>query len=180
MVESGAVAIFGPKSIYVSDVVASICNELNVPHLVSFHRTPEINKNPYHKFTRNIFPDTTLLSKALVDIIRNYDWKKFAIIYDSDESLIRLDGILQMFPSGYKAVTVYKYPGKQNIKTMLKEISKSLEYRIIIDCSLEHIAEVIRQGYEVNMMTEYMVWKSIGLEIMQNYLYSTVFCRHTS
>lgn len=157
MVESGAVAIVGPKSAYISDVVASICNELNIPHLVSYHRTPEINKNPYHKFTRNIFPDTTLLSKALVDVVRNYDWKKFAIIYDSDESLIRLDGVLQMFPTGYRAVTVYKFPGKSNIKLMLKEISKSLENRIIVDCSIENIAEIIKQGMDVKMMTEYMV-----------------------
>lgn len=146
MVESGAVAIVGPKSAYISDVVASICNELNIPHLVS-----------YHKFTRNIFPDTTLLSKALVDVVRNYDWKKFAIIYDSDESLIRLDGVLQMFPTGYRAVTVYKFPGKSNIKLMLKEISKSLENRIIVDCSIENIAEIIKQGMDVKMMTEYMV-----------------------
>lgn len=159
MVDSGAVAIFGPKSIYVSDVVASICNELNVPHLVSYHRTPEISKNPFHKFTRNIYPDTSLLSDALVDVVRNYEWKKFAIIYDSDESLIRLNGILQMFQSGYKAVTVYKFPGKNRIKHMLKEIAKTMENRLIVDCSIENIAEIVKQGLDVRMMDVYLVIK---------------------
>lgn len=158
MVESGAVAIVGPKSIYVSDVVASICNELNIPHLVSYHRVPEINKNPYHKFTRNIYPDTTLLSNALVDVIQNYGWKKFGIIYDSDESLIRLNGILQMFQSGYKAVTVYKFPGKSTVTNMLKNIAKTMENRIIVDCSIENVAEIVIKGLNVSMMNEYMVF----------------------
>lgn len=152
-------AIIGPKSIYLSDVVASLCNELNIPHLVSYHRTREIYKNPYHKYTRNIFPDAALLSNSLVDVIQNYGWKRFAIIYDSDESLIRLNGVLQMYPIGFKAVNIYKFPtNKDDIKIILKEISKSFENHIIIDCSLENIAEIIRKGTEVNVMTEYMVW----------------------
>lgn len=157
MVEQGAVAIVGPKSWYISDVVASICNELNIPHLVSYHRTPDISKNPYHKFTRNVHPDTTSLSNALVDIIRNYEWKRFSIIYDSDESLIRLNGILQMFHAGHKSVSVYKFPGKDRIKHFLKDISKSMENRIIIDCNIENVAEIVKQGLDVKMMDEYMV-----------------------
>lgn len=158
LVESGAVAIVGPKSIYISDVVASLCNELNIPHIVSYHRTREIKKNPYHKFTRNIFPDSTLLSRSLVDVIKSYGWSRFAIIYDSDESLIRLNGVLQMFPIGYKSVNIYKFPkNKDDIKIILKEISKSSENRIIVDCNLENFAEIIKKGAEVNVMTDYMV-----------------------
>lgn len=160
LVESGAVAIVGPKSIYISDVVASLCNELNIPHLVNYHRTRQISKNPYHKYTRNVFPDAALLAKSLVDVITSYGWQSFAIIYDSDESLIRLNGVLQMFSFGYKAVNIYKFPkNKDDIKIILKEISKSFENRIIVDCSLENIAEIIRKGTEVNVMTEYMVCK---------------------
>lgn len=157
MVESGAVAIIGPKSSYIADVVASICNELNVPHIVTYHRTPEINKNPYHMFTRNIHPDTTLLANALVDIVRNYEWKRFVIIYDSDEGLIRLNGILQMLPIAAKSVTVYKFPGKDMIKHLLKDIKKSMDNRVIIDCSIENIAEIFKQGFDVKIIDEYMV-----------------------
>lgn len=156
--ESGATAIVGPKSVYMSDIVASLCNELNIPHIALYHRTREISKNPYHKFTRNIFPDSTLISRSLVDVVKSYGWKKFAIIYDSDESLIRLNGVLQMFPIGFKLVNIYKFPtNKDNMKVILKEMSKNFINRVIIDCSLENIAEIIRQGAEVKMMTDYMV-----------------------
>lgn len=157
MVESGAVAIIGPKSVYISDVVASICNELNVPHIVSHNRVPDINQNFYHKFTRNVFPDTNFLSNALVDVIRNYEWKKFGVIYDSDDSLIRLNDALQMFQSGYKAVTIHKFPGKELAKPFLKDIAKTMQNRIIIDCSIENTIEIIKQGLQVKMMGEYMV-----------------------
>ena len=151
-------AIVGPKSIYVSHIVASLCNELNIPHIVTYHRTREISKNPYHKYTRNIFPDSTLLSKSLVDVVKHYGWERFAIIYDSDESLIRLNGVLQMFPIGYKSVNIYKFPkNKDDIKIILKKISKNFENRVIIDCNLENIAEIFRKGNDVNVMTEYMV-----------------------
>ncbi|XP_031634083.1 glutamate receptor ionotropic, kainate 2-like isoform X2 [Contarinia nasturtii] len=151
MVESGAVAIIGPKSYEIADVVASICNELNIPHLVSYHRTPEINKNPYHMFTRNIHPDTKLLAKALVDTMQNYQWTRFAIIYDSDEALIRLNGILEMFTIAAKSVTVHKLTGKDMIKHILKDITKAMESHVIIDCSIENIAEIFKQGLDVKM-----------------------------
>lgn len=161
--ESGAVAIVGPKSIYNSDIVASLCNELNIPHIVSYHRTREIKKNPYHKYTRNIFPDSTLLSKSLVDVVKNYGWRRFAIIYDSDESLIRLNGVLQMFPFGFRSVNIYKFPkNKDDIKIILKEISKNFVNRVIIDCNLENIAEIFKKGAEVNVMTDYMVCMMIA------------------
>lgn len=158
MVDSGAVAIIGPKLIYMSDIAASLCNELNIPHITTFHRTREIRKNPYHKFTRNIYPDAKLLAKSLVDAIKNFKWKRFAIIYDSDESLIRLNGVLQMFPFGYKMANLYKFSrDKSDAKVILKRIAKSYERNVIIDCSLENIAEIIRQGVAVNLTHEYMV-----------------------
>lgn len=157
MIESGAVAIVGPKSIFISDVIASICNELNVPHIVNHYRLVDTSVSPFHRFTRNIYPDISLLSSALVDIVRNYDWKKFAVIYDSEESLLRLNDVLQMFPVGYKAVTVYKYPGKDFVRPFLKDIAKTLENRIIVDCGIENTIEIFKQGLDVQMMGEYMV-----------------------
>lgn len=157
MIENDAVAIIGPKSLYVSDAVASICHELNIPHIVSHQISPEFRKKRFHRFTRNIFPDTKLLSDALVEILKNFEWKKFAIIYDSKESLIRLNAVIQMLPAGLRAVTVYKLSGKGSVQTLLKIIQKSHLNRIIVDCNVENTMEVIKQGLEIKMMGEYMV-----------------------
>lgn len=157
MIENNAVAIIGPKSLHVSDVVASICHVLNIPHIVSHQISPEFKKKHFHGFTRNIFPDTKLMSGALLDILTNFQWKKFAIIYDSKDSLIRLNGVIQMLPAGHRAVTVYKLPGKGYVKTFLKIIQKSHLNRVIVDCNVENTLEIIKQGLDIKMMNEYMV-----------------------
>lgn len=93
-----------------------------------------------------------------MDVVKNFGWTRFAIIYDSDESLIRLNGVLQLFPIGFKSVNIYKFPkSKDIVKIIFKEISRNFENRVIIDCSLENTAEIVKQGAEMNMMTEYMV-----------------------
>lgn len=156
--DSGAVAIIGPNAIFMCDIVASLCNELNIPHIATYQRTREIKKNLYHKFTRNISPDTALLSQSLVDVVENFGWKRYAIIYDSNESLIRLNGVLQINPFNYQRANIYKFPkDKSDLPVILKQILKSFEHQVIIDCSLENIAEIIRQGLKLKMMTEYMV-----------------------
>lgn len=157
MIDSGAVAIIGPKSIYISDVVASICNELSIPHIVSVNSVADYRKNAQHKLTRNIYPDSMTLSAVITDVIRNFEWRAFGIIYDSDESLIRLNDALQLYQTGYKANSVHKFPGKEMVKPFLKNIAKTMQTRIIIDCSMENTIEIIRQGLDVRMMGEYMV-----------------------
>lgn len=157
MVDADTVAIIGPKSIHVSDVVASICNELNIPHIVSYQITPEMKKNRFHRFTRNIFPDASLLSSALVDILNNFEWKRFGVIYDSKESLTRINNVLEMFPTGEKAVTVYEFPQKDELRSFLKRIAKHMQHRIIIDCSIENTMEIIKHGLKIKLMDEYMV-----------------------
>lgn len=157
MIDSGAVAIIGPKSIYISDIVASICNQLSIPHIVSVNTVADYRKNAQHKFTRNIYPDSLILSTAITDVIRDFEWRKFGIIYDSDESLIRLNDVMQLFPNGYRANSVHKFPGKDMVKPFLKNIAKTMQTRIIIDCSVENAIEIIQQGLDVRMMGEYMV-----------------------
>lgn len=157
MIDSGAVAIIGPKSIYISDVVGSICNQLNVPHIISVNSETNYRKSVQYKFTRNIYPDSMIVSSALTHVIQHFEWKKFGIIYDSDESLIRLNDVLQIFQTGVKSVSVHKFPDKDLVKPFLKDISKTMQNRIIIDCSIENTIEIIRQGLDVRMMGEYMV-----------------------
>lgn len=151
------IAIVGPRSIYMSDIVASLCNELNIPHIDITQRTREVRKNLYHKFTRNISPDSQLLSKSLVDVIRAHGWKKFGIVYDSDESLTRLNGIIQMYSFGFQKNSIYKFPKNRDIKPILKQILKTYEHHVILDCNLENLAEFFRQGSKLNLTTAYMV-----------------------
>lgn len=151
--QNGVVAVFGPNAPYTSEVVASICNDLGLPHFTAYWKTPENSGNPNHKFTRNLFPETDTLARALGDVVMNYGWTGFAVIYDSIDSLTRLQYVLQL----RLKVSVYRLPTDYDYKPILKEIAKSGETRIIIDCSIENTMEVLRKASEVNLKEEYVV-----------------------
>lgn len=151
--QNGVIAVFGTNRPYSSEVVASICNNLGLPHITAYWQKPENVGNPNHKFTRNFFPETHTLARALGDVIVNYGWTGFALIYDSVDSLTRLQYILQL----RLKVSVYRLPIGSDFKPILKEISKSGESRIIIDCGIENTLEVLRVASEVNLKEEYVV-----------------------
>lgn len=44
----------------------------------------------------NNFPHPAILSQAYLDFIRVWNWKRFTILYDNDESLIRLNEVLKL------------------------------------------------------------------------------------
>lgn len=137
-----------------AEIVASICNDLGIPHFVALWQPPENGGNPNKKFTRNLFPMSDKYGRAVSAFVHNYGWTGFAIVYDSLDSLTRLQYVLQL---GAKA-NVYRLPTDSNdYKPILKEISRSGETRIIIDCSYENTVEVLRVAAEVNLKEEYVV-----------------------
>jgi Receptor family ligand binding region len=96
--ELGAVAIVGPGSFETSGVVESIADKLEIPHLTYHYKPKQINwkKNFVPKMTLNFYPDAEALAKAFMSVFQDYDWKKYAIVYENDENLIKLKDILQV------------------------------------------------------------------------------------
>lgn len=80
MTREKVVAFIGPTSLSVKEYVKSTAGTLNIPH---FSTDLEIHERraPY---TLSMFPDLELLSRAYRDIVEDKKWKKFAVIYDSD------------------------------------------------------------------------------------------------
>lgn len=151
-----------------SGIVASICNEFGIPHLLAHWSPPEELLNIQNRqYTRNLFPSANLFSRALAEIIVDYDWKAFTIIYDSRESLVRLHDVLQIHSPGDNPVTVRELPADSDYKPLLKEVALSGETRILLDCSPEKIEEIIRQAIGVKMMEEYQVSLHCFLSILR-------------
>lgn len=73
-------------------IVDSICNTFHIPHIMTHwtHDPIDINRRRQPQpnlFTINIYPDSDVMAAALADLIEDYDWSSYAIIYDTDESL---------------------------------------------------------------------------------------------
>ncbi|KAL1131739.1 hypothetical protein AAG570_011352, partial [Ranatra chinensis] len=156
LIIEGIGGIFGPQSSETSSIVHSISSSLNIPHLSM--QWDGSNMPP--GYTVNIFPDPKLLTKAIIDVIEDMDWKSYSIIYEDDDALIRLQEVLKahkgaLTSEGYVPFTVWKLQDNQDYRPLLKEIQMSSETHIVLDCSTENIMTILSQAKEVNMMGDY-------------------------
>lgn len=99
----GLVAIFGPPSPLASTMVESISNNFEIPHI-------QINWSPKNSFTRttvlNFYPDPVLFSQGLAVIVKHMEWKNFAIIYENNEGLLKLQEVLKLTITTRKTIVI--------------------------------------------------------------------------
>lgn len=158
MLSEGVAAIFESSNdkFKQTGIVASIANEFGVPHFMS-HWTPETPdyKRPFRQFTRNFFPSSSAFSRALADLIEDYDWNSFTVIYEDNYGLMRIHDILQCHDTGKGPIMIRKIDGGDDHMPMLKEIAKYGETRIILDCRIDKIISILTQAKKVRLLEEY-------------------------
>jgi hypothetical protein len=131
MLDEGVAAIFGPSTTDTSGIASSICKAVEVPHIITHWERDTItdvgsddgsdNENDSGSddddngddgedtaspFTLNLYPDAEVLSRAYADLLIDYTWKSYTIIYEDDDSLMRLKDILQIHDPQSPPVTV--------------------------------------------------------------------------
>ena len=148
-----------------SGIASSICNTLEIPHIIT-HWKPQSLGLRYQKnaMTLNVYPDTEVLSEAFSALIKDYDWKSYTIIYENDESLIKLKDVLQLHSPDDHPITVRQIPADPDLRPMLKEIRASGETNIVLDVSSEKIVDLLRQAKEVKMMEDYQSYIITSLD----------------
>ncbi|CAH1400966.1 unnamed protein product [Nezara viridula] len=129
---------------------------MDIPLIKTFWDTPSMPS----KSVINIYPDPTILSKVLVDVIKDMDWTSYAILYDSDFGLLRLQELLKShkraFTSeGHVPFTVWQLEPEGDVRPILKQIQKTSETRIVLDCATERIIDVLKQAKQVKMLGDY-------------------------
>lgn len=95
--------------------------------------------------------------KAFADLILTYGWKSFVVIYEDEHSLTRLQEILKL-PKSYEGIKIMMKqldPLSNDYRPMLKQIRKSPEIRIVLDCNFDKIEKVIRQANEIGLISDY-------------------------
>ncbi|XP_058444434.1 glutamate receptor ionotropic, kainate 2 [Malaya genurostris] len=153
----GVTAIFGPSSMRSSGIVSSICRTIEIPHIIT-HWDPEPLGGidlELQAMTLNLYPEADVLSQALRDLIVDYSWKSFTIIYDSDEGLMRLKDVLQIHEPSDSPITVRQIDDDPDYRPLLKDIQSSGESHIILEVHPNKILEILRQAKEVKMLEEY-------------------------
>eukprot|EP00102_Acyrthosiphon_pisum_P020555 XP_016657765.1 PREDICTED: glutamate receptor ionotropic, kainate 1 [Acyrthosiphon pisum] len=157
--ESGIGAVFGPSHLESSNIVQSLCETMEVPRIdTSWENTPVENFNFYF----NPHPEPTLLAKGYTAIVHDMDWKSFTLLYQRPECLQRLQDLIQDYSGRTKpndkqaaAISIIQLPEGNNFRPILKDIKKSLEGHIVLDCDADLILTVFKQAKEVNLLDDY-------------------------
>ncbi|XP_045125479.1 glutamate receptor ionotropic, kainate 2-like isoform X1 [Portunus trituberculatus] len=160
LLSKGMAAIFGPQSENTANHVQSICDNKEIPHI----ETRYDYKLTRDEYSINLHPYPPALSQAYYDILKELKWKSFVVLYDSNESLVRLQKLLQ--DSSWKVHIRQLVPNTDH-RPLLKQIRWSIETRILIDVREDMIYEVLKQAGQVGLMTQYYSYFITSLDFNQ-------------
>lgn len=147
-----------------SGIVSSICKTLEIPHIITHWTQAPIGSKSKSSMTLNVFPDAEVLARAFADLIVDYSWKSYTIIYDEDDSLIKLKDVLQIHNPNDNPITVRQLDDGPDYRPMLKEIQSSGESHIVLDIHPDKIVDLLRQARDVKMMEEYQSYIITSLD----------------
>ncbi|XP_022255411.1 glutamate receptor ionotropic, kainate 2-like [Limulus polyphemus] len=151
LLEKGVAAIFGPQSEESSSTVQSFCDAMHVPHVEIRWDFRTYGDN----HSVNLFPYTTSLSKAYYDYVKHKNWKSFAIVYEENEALVRLQELLKDPSIRKRRVIVKQFVQGREYRKIIKELGRAGVKNFIIDVPSEKIRTVLKQAQQVDMMSEY-------------------------
>ncbi|KAL9925587.1 glutamate receptor ionotropic, kainate 2 isoform X1 [Glossina fuscipes] len=153
--EEGVIAIISPVS-GGSDIIASIANTLDIPHLeYDWSPSEALDKKQHMAMTLNVHPDNLDLTRGLADIVQSFGWRSYTIAYESYTELQQLQDILQIGERNSNPTTMFQLADDFDYKPMLKSIKMSTDNCLILHCSTEKIVEVLKQAKELKMLGEY-------------------------
>ena len=172
----GLTALIGPLSNSAANHVRNMAEQMKLPLLetrVDFGLTSP-------DFTFNIHPHPTVLGRAYVDLIKALGWKSLVILFQTEESLVKLQEILKL-PQTFDDIRVVLRQldlTTDDYRPLLKEMKKSGETRIVLDCDFDKIESILRQADEIGLVNEYTAYLITNLDLerldLSNFRYRMV------
>lgn len=111
------------------------------------------NRQP--QTTLNYYPDANLLKEGIALLAANMGWKKYVIIYENEDSLVKLEDILKLNNEVKKPVQLYQLDAEGDYRLMFKQMKAAHVNNIILECGIDKILPILRHAKEVGML-EYM------------------------
>ncbi|XP_067113889.1 glutamate receptor ionotropic, kainate 1 isoform X3 [Osmerus mordax] len=173
----GVAAVFGPSHSSSVSAVQSICNALEVPHIQTRWKHPSVdNKDTFYI---NLYPEYTAISKAILDIVTFFKWKKLTVVYEDSTGLMRMQELIKAPSKLNLKIRIRQLtPGDSDARPLLKELKKDKEFFVLFDCSYRMAAELLKQLSSMGMMTEYYHYFFTTLDLfaldLEPYRYSGV------
>ncbi|XP_066151596.1 glutamate receptor ionotropic, kainate 2-like [Euwallacea fornicatus] len=154
--ENGYSAVFGPRHLISSGTIQSACSNFAVPCISTQWIPMNTQLNPY---TLNVYPDANFLSQGLAMIVKSLDWDRFVIVYENEDSLTKLQDVLKLQlyqdESDSNSVLIKQLGTGPDYRPLLKDISTLHPQRLILDCNVDKITEILIQAKEVKLLDDF-------------------------
>ncbi|XP_045593286.1 glutamate receptor ionotropic, kainate 2 isoform X4 [Procambarus clarkii] len=148
LLKSGVAAIFGPQFGQTSAHVQSICDALEIPHIENrwdFRLTRDA-------YSVNLYPHPSTLAKAYMDVLMTLGWRKFCVIYENNNGLVRVQELLK---NHTWQINLRQLPFHDDYRPMLKDAKKTGVTHVVLDVERKNIFTVLKQAQQIGMMTSY-------------------------
>ncbi|XP_071042115.1 glutamate receptor ionotropic, kainate 2-like [Parasteatoda tepidariorum] len=157
----GMAAVFGPQSTESSSAVQSTCAALEVPHIQT--RWDYRTKPSQH--TVNLYPHPSALGLAYLAYVTEKQWKQFAILYEHNDALIRLQELLKDPVIKQRRVIVRQFEEEKDYRKTLKELGRKGIKSFVVDVDVQNVHTLLRHAQKVDMLTEYFNYVITTLDI---------------
>lgn len=72
------------------DIVASICNTLDIPHLVyDWSPSESLQEKDHRAMSLNLYPDNLQFARGIAEIVQSFGWRSFTIVYESEKGFMK-------------------------------------------------------------------------------------------
>ena len=140
LLSRGVVAIFGPLARSTAMHVQSICDALEIPHI----ETRWDFQLERDDLSINLYPRPSILTRAFNELIKAWGWKTFAIVYEENEAVMRLQGFYKEAQQRGWKVTLYQFKSGSPFRDIFWKIKQNHERNIVLDVKPQHIHKVLK------------------------------------
>ncbi|GAB6033669.1 hypothetical protein CHUAL_013728 [Chamberlinius hualienensis] len=150
LMKNRVAAIFGPQNRDSWMHVQSMCNYMEILH---FDTRWNYNWEPITHNAINVYPYGPLLGKVYSSLIKLFKWQSFAVIYQDNEGLIKLNDLFQSQGKIALNIMMVKLPIEEQYHETLIKILEKGHNNIVIECHIDVIFKVLEQAQQIGMMT---------------------------
>ncbi|KAJ6215793.1 hypothetical protein RDWZM_010293 [Blomia tropicalis] len=150
LLRTGVVAIFDPINGHVSHHLQSICDAMDIPHIVT-RWDFKLKKND---LSINLYPRPLVLARAYVEIVKAWNWEQFVIVYEENEGLFRLQDFFKEAQQHNWRIKLHRFDKGQPYRETFWKIKDDGEHNIILDVKNENIFQALKHAQQVGLITE--------------------------
>ncbi|XP_054152427.1 glutamate receptor ionotropic, kainate 2-like [Oppia nitens] len=161
LLANGAIALFGPLGGQTALHVQSICDALEIPHIECHSNSRDMMSD---HISINLYPKPSSLSRAYVDLVKAWGWKVFAIVYEDNHGIVRIQDFLKEAQQYDWTIKLYQFSDRP-YRDIFWEIKMTKVFHVIIDVNRLNIFTVLKHAQQVGMMTEFQSYLITSLDL---------------